>query len=106
MYPFDPIQLYGEEDEDDALFEVRLRRITYSSGITDPLEEAPIACLQWQTQKVRVLKAATLERLVSELIPIYNEVDPSFLIVFLSTYRAFTTTEHLLKILCTRYVSL
>lgn len=102
FYPPHLSQLFCEETEEDALFEIRLRRITYSSGLTDSLQDEPISRLQWQTQKVRTLKAATLERLVSELTPSDGEVDPSFMITFLSTYRAFSSTEQVLRLLYAR----
>ena len=94
--------MFGEESEEDALFEVRLRRITYNSGLMDSLADEPVSHLQWQTQKVRTLRAATLPRLIAELTPMDSDVDPSFLITFLGTYRAFTTTGRLLELLHTR----
>ena len=74
------------------MFAVRLRRVTYNSGLTDSF-------LQWQTEKVRTLRAATEERLIVELLPVDGEIDPTFLITFLGTYRTFMTAEKLLAMI-------
>ncbi|XP_065198963.1 uncharacterized protein LOC135830664 [Sycon ciliatum] len=80
------------EEEEDAVFGVKLRRVTYNSGLTDSF-------LQWQTEKVRTLRAATQERLIKELLPEHGQIDATFLITFLGTYRTFMSTEDLLAMI-------
>uniref|UniRef100_A0A3Q1GMG5 Ral guanine nucleotide dissociation stimulator-like 3a n=1 Tax=Acanthochromis polyacanthus TaxID=80966 RepID=A0A3Q1GMG5_9TELE len=94
----DPVQEWGEEEEDGAVFGITLRRepVLPSSDTT----ELPTALgfVQYHTVKVRRLKAATLERLVTHLLDgEHRELD--FMPVFLSTYRAFTSTSTLIELL-------
>ncbi|XP_073882055.1 ral guanine nucleotide dissociation stimulator-like 3 isoform X8 [Macaca fascicularis] len=65
------------------------------------LAPSPIAntFLHYRTSKVRVLRAARLERLVGELVSGDHEQDPSFVPAFLATYRTFVPTAHLLGFL-------
>ncbi|MGH0152942.1 UNVERIFIED_CONTAM: hypothetical protein FKN15_022965 [Acipenser sinensis] len=83
----DPVQEWGDESDDGVLYSVTLRRI--------PVEQSQGSFVQYKTIKVRSVKAATLERLVSLLLEPCT--DPHFTTVFLSTYRAFTTTQQLLE---------
>ncbi|XP_022060910.2 ral guanine nucleotide dissociation stimulator-like 1 [Acanthochromis polyacanthus] len=97
----DPVQEWGEEEEDGAVFGITLRRepVLPSSDTT----ELPTALgfVQYHTVKVRRLKAATLERLVTHLLDgEHRELD--FMPVFLSTYRAFTSTSTLIELLFQR----
>ncbi|XP_042549712.1 ral guanine nucleotide dissociation stimulator-like 3 isoform X3 [Dipodomys spectabilis] len=102
-----PVQDWGEETEDGAVFSVSLRRQrsqrarpgagpgggqTSNPGTTD-------AFLHYRTSKVRALRAARLERLVHELVSGDPAQDPSFVPAFLATYRAFAPTAHVLGFL-------
>ncbi|KAK1153828.1 ral guanine nucleotide dissociation stimulator-like 1 isoform X2 [Acipenser oxyrinchus oxyrinchus] len=88
----DPVQEWGDESDDGVLYSVTLRRI--------PVEQSQGSFVQYKTIKVRSVKAATLERLVSLLLE--PGTDPHFTTVFLSTYRAFTTTQQLLEMVLDR----
>uniref|UniRef100_A0A3Q4HXU9 Ral guanine nucleotide dissociation stimulator-like 3a n=1 Tax=Neolamprologus brichardi TaxID=32507 RepID=A0A3Q4HXU9_NEOBR len=91
----DPVQEWGEEEEDGAVFGITLRREPVP---TSTMGELPMSFVQYHTVKVRRLKAATLERLVTHLLdPEKRESD--FIQVFLSTYRAFTSTSTLIELL-------
>lgn len=57
------------------------------------------AFLHYRTSKVRVLRAAHLERLVGELVSGDREQDPSFVPAFLATHRAFVPTGRVLGLL-------
>ncbi|KAJ3614987.1 hypothetical protein NHX12_018556 [Muraenolepis orangiensis] len=100
----DPVQEWGEEVEDGAVFGITLRRepVEPVGGPEAPEGPAPSSgFIQYHTVKVRRLKAATLERLVAHLLdPEHREAD--FTSVFLSTYRAFTTTRALIELLFQR----
>lgn len=94
----DPVQEWGEEEEDGAVFGITLRREPVP---TSTMGELPMSFVQYHTVKVRRLKAATLERLVTHLLdPEKRESD--FIQVFLSTYRAFTSASTLIELLFQR----
>ncbi|XP_015296337.3 ral guanine nucleotide dissociation stimulator-like 3 isoform X2 [Macaca fascicularis] len=101
-----PLQDWGEETEDGAVYSVSLRRqrsqrLSPAEGTAGSQAPSPIAntFLHYRTSKVRVLRAARLERLVGELVSGDHEQDPSFVPAFLATYRTFVPTAHLLGFL-------
>uniref|UniRef100_UPI00398F2F60 ral guanine nucleotide dissociation stimulator-like 1 isoform X2 n=1 Tax=Pristiophorus japonicus TaxID=55135 RepID=UPI00398F2F60 len=55
--------------------------------------------VQYKTFKIRTIKAATLEKLVEKLVRGSGEHDPTYVNVFLSTYRAFASTQEVLELL-------
>uniref|UniRef100_A0A3P9MTQ7 Ral guanine nucleotide dissociation stimulator-like 3a n=1 Tax=Poecilia reticulata TaxID=8081 RepID=A0A3P9MTQ7_POERE len=85
------LQEWGEEEEDGAIFGITLRREPAPPGSDSPDLSSAFGCVQYHTVKVRRLKAATLERLVSHLLDAEHR-EPDFIRVFLSMYRAFTST--------------
>lgn len=95
----DPVQEWGEEEEDGAVFGITLRREPVLPA--SATAELPAAFIQYHTVKVRRVKAATLERLVTHLLEPEHQ-EPDFLHVFLATYRAFTTSSTLIELLFQR----
>lgn len=95
-----PVQEWGEEFEDGAVYGVTLRREPVPSS--DPSETSPCcAFVQYRTCKVRRLKAATLDLLVNHLLdPCCQEQDYGR--IFLSTYRTFTSASKLTELLFQR----
>ncbi len=94
----DPVQEWGEEHEDGAVFGITLRREPVQQA-ADPTE----AFVQYRTCKVRRLKAATLDKLVSQLLdPCCQERDYGR--ILLSTYRTFTSSNKLTEMLLQRCV--
>nr|XP_020478811.1 ral guanine nucleotide dissociation stimulator-like 1 isoform X2 [Monopterus albus] len=93
-----PVQEWGEEVEDGAVYGVTLRREPVTPA-SDPSEAGPCcAFVQYRTCKVRRLKAATLDLLVTQLLdPGCQEQDYGR--IFLSTYRTFTSTSALIELL-------
>ncbi|KTF95728.1 hypothetical protein cypCar_00024269, partial [Cyprinus carpio] len=92
----EPVQEWGEEHEDGAVFGITLRRepVQQSAGPTE-------AFVQYRTCKVRRLKAATLDKLVSHLLdPCCQEQDYGR--ILLSTYRTFTSSNKLIEMLLQR----
>uniref|UniRef100_A0A672PZB4 Ral guanine nucleotide dissociation stimulator-like 1 n=1 Tax=Sinocyclocheilus grahami TaxID=75366 RepID=A0A672PZB4_SINGR len=82
----EPVQEWGEEHENGAVFGITLRREPVQLS-ADPTE----AFVQYRTCKVRRLKAATLDKLVSHLLdPCCQEQDYGR--ILLSTYRTFTNS--------------
>lgn len=90
-----PVQEWGEEFEDGAVYGVTLRR--------EPVPSSPnsdrgtsTAFVQYRTCKVRRLKAATLNQGVNHLLdPECQEQDYGK--IFLSTYRTFTSASTLIE---------
>ncbi|XP_026159727.1 ral guanine nucleotide dissociation stimulator-like 1 isoform X2 [Mastacembelus armatus] len=101
----DPVQEWGEEEEDGAVFGITLRRepVLPSSDITE--NSTALSFVQYHTVKVRRLKAGTLERLITHLLD-PEQQEPDFTRIFLSTYRAFTSTNTLIQLLFQRDDSL
>ncbi|KAG8441376.1 hypothetical protein GDO86_006928 [Hymenochirus boettgeri] len=101
-YP-NPMQEWGEEVEDGALYGVTLRRMRTESPTTDCLA-VPLSpgYVHYKTCKVRTLRAGTLKKLVENLLVEYQGTDPCYVPTFLSTYRAFTTPEKVLELLLDR----
>ncbi|KAM6904643.1 ral guanine nucleotide dissociation stimulator-like 1 [Xenentodon cancila] len=93
-----PVQEWGEETENGAVYGVTLRREPVPAS-PNPVETTPCsAFVQYRTCKVRRLKAAKLELLVSHLLDGSSQ-DPDYSKIFLSTYRTFTCTTKLIELL-------
>ncbi|XP_054636011.1 ral guanine nucleotide dissociation stimulator-like 1 isoform X2 [Dunckerocampus dactyliophorus] len=97
----DPVQEWGEEEEDGIVFGITLRR----EPALPSLDTAD-ACLafsnaQYHTVKLRRVKAGTLERLVTHLLDPKHQ-EPDYVHVFLSTYRAFTSPNNFIQLLFQR----
>uniref|UniRef100_A0A673H004 Ral guanine nucleotide dissociation stimulator-like 1 n=1 Tax=Sinocyclocheilus rhinocerous TaxID=307959 RepID=A0A673H004_9TELE len=58
---------------------------------------------QLETCKIRSIRAGTLERLVETLLTAFGDNDLTYTSIFLSTYRAFATTQNVLELLLDRY---
>ncbi|XP_019963892.1 ral guanine nucleotide dissociation stimulator-like 1 isoform X2 [Paralichthys olivaceus] len=97
-----PVQEWGEEFEDGAVYGVTLRREPAPSSAPQTDDANPsCAFVQYRTCKVRRLKAATLQLLVNHVLdPSYQEQDYSK--IFLSTYRTFTSSSTLIELLFQR----
>ncbi|XP_060907528.1 ral guanine nucleotide dissociation stimulator-like 1 isoform X1 [Labrus mixtus] len=97
----DPVQEWGEEEENGAVFGVTLRRepVLQSSDTVD--SPTAFSFVQYHTVKVRRLKAGPLDRLVTHLLTPEPD-EPNFSHIFLSTYRAFTSTDTLIEMLFQR----
>lgn len=95
------MQEWGEEEEDGAVFGITLRRKPVLPASDAAELPAAFSFIQYHTVKVRRLKAANLERLVAHLLDPEHQ-EPDFVHVFLATYRAFTCTSTLIKLLFQR----
>lgn len=90
------MQEWADELEEDIVYGVTLRREPVQSP-TEPDEAQPVSSfIQYRTHKVRRVKAATLDRLVGQLLDTECQ-DPDYGRIFLSTYRAFTTPNTLIE---------
>ncbi|KAK5914503.1 hypothetical protein CgunFtcFv8_008942 [Champsocephalus gunnari] len=93
-----PVQEWGEEFEDGAIYGITLRRepVPFSPN---PVAEGPCcAFVQYRTCKVRRLKAATLDLLVNQILDPENQ-EQDYSRIFLSTYRTFISTSKLIELL-------
>uniref|UniRef100_A0A667XXR2 Ral guanine nucleotide dissociation stimulator-like 1 n=1 Tax=Myripristis murdjan TaxID=586833 RepID=A0A667XXR2_9TELE len=61
--------------------------------------------VQLETCKIRSIRAGTLERLVETLLTAFGDNDLTYTSIFLSTYRAFASTQTVLQLLLDRYGS-
>ncbi|KAF0032329.1 hypothetical protein F2P81_014619 [Scophthalmus maximus] len=96
-----PVQEWGEEFEDGAVYGVTLRREPAPAAPSASDTNPSAAFVQYRTCKVRRLKAATLVLLVNHLLdPSYQEQEYSK--ILLSTYRTFTSTSKLIELLFQR----
>ncbi|KAK5645704.1 hypothetical protein RI129_004168 [Pyrocoelia pectoralis] len=105
-------RLWGEEKTDGALYTVYLKKVRYhrptksvsSSSYSDSDDE--ISHLEWETVRVRFVKAGTLKKLVEALATDDGELETTYINVFLATYRSFSNPKEVLKLLLQRYEEL
>lgn len=103
----DGTRFWREEREEGAIYNAFLKRVTYLSQARLEDETArEFSHLMWETQKLRVIKAGTLPKLVEAFASVKGELDSSYMNVFLATYRTFATPIQLLDTIIERYNSL
>ena len=95
------LQELGEEREEGAIFSVCLKRVRYRRSVST--ESTDEGHLQWNSQKVRTLRAGTVEKIVDNLAPYGKEPDVSYRTCFLCTFRNFTNVQDVLRLLVERY---
>ncbi|XP_010782256.1 ral guanine nucleotide dissociation stimulator-like 1 isoform X2 [Notothenia coriiceps] len=93
-----PVQEWGEEFEDGAIYGITLRREPVPSSPNLGAEGPCCAFVQYRTCKVRRLKAATLDLLVNQILDPENQ-EQDYSRIFLSTYRTFISTSKLIELL-------
>ncbi|XP_046332813.2 ral guanine nucleotide dissociation stimulator-like 1 isoform X8 [Haliotis rufescens] len=100
----DVTRFWREEREDGAVYSAYLKKVTYrSQAQLEDEHEREFSHLMWETQKIRVIKAGTLEKLVESLSTVRGELDSTYVNIFLATYRTFATPQQVLKLLIDRY---
>ncbi|XP_061130059.1 ral guanine nucleotide dissociation stimulator-like 1 isoform X2 [Syngnathus typhle] len=94
------VQEWVDEEENGAIFGITLRREPVMPSPNMPMaSDCPAySYAHYHTVKLRRLKAGTLEHLVTHLLDLEHQ-EPDYLHVFLSTYRAFTSTNNLIGML-------
>ncbi|XP_063234684.1 ral guanine nucleotide dissociation stimulator-like 1 isoform X3 [Bacillus rossius redtenbacheri] len=101
-------RLWGEERVDGAIYTVYLKKVRYhrptKSASSDSDDE--ISHLEWETVRVRFVKAGSLERLVESLATDDGELESTYINVFLTTYRTFASAKQVLTLLLDRYEQL
>ncbi|KAG5271668.1 hypothetical protein AALO_G00182640 [Alosa alosa] len=103
------LSMVSEEEEDGIMYTVVVKQQhgppsgpLIREGPTGLIPRCP---LQSPRSRSRCVKAGTEEKLVLHLLHAYTVGDSSFVSIFLSTYRSFTTTERVLGILADRLES-
>ncbi|XP_055385548.1 ral guanine nucleotide dissociation stimulator isoform X2 [Condylostylus longicornis] len=101
-------RFWGEEREKDAIFTVYLKKVRYHRPIMISNQDSDdeISHLEWETVRVRFVKAASLPRLVEALATNDGELESTFIMVFLTTYRTFSNAKEILDLLYKRYDTL
>lgn len=101
-------RLWGEEKVDGGIYTVYLKKVRYntpSRSVNDDQEDH-ISHLEWETVRVRFMKAGTLEKLVESLASDTGELESTYINVFLATYRTFASAKQVLNLLTERYEQL
>jgi len=101
-------RLWGEEKVDGGIYTVYLKKVRYntpSRSVNDDQEDH-ISHLEWETVRVRFVKAGTLEKLVESLSSDTGELESTYINVFLATYRTFASAKQVLNLLTERYEQL
>ncbi|GAB6031488.1 hypothetical protein CHUAL_009256 [Chamberlinius hualienensis] len=94
-------RFWGEERTDGAIYTVYLKKVRYynpSKSIHNDSDDK-IAHLEWETVRVRMIKAGSLEKLVENLYSDIGDLESSYINVFLATYRTFSNTQEVLNLL-------
>ncbi|CAN9500520.1 unnamed protein product [Ophioblennius macclurei] len=109
------VQDWGEEVEEGAIYNVTLKRVQIQQAANkgarwlgaegDRLPPGHTVS-QLETCKIRSIRAGTLERLVETLLTAFGDNDLTYTSIFLSTYRAFASTQTVLQLLLDRYGSI
>ncbi|NXG74165.1 RGL1 protein, partial [Baryphthengus martii] len=106
------IQDGGEEVEEGAVYHVTLKRVQIQQpankgarwlGVEEDQLSPEHTVSQYETYKIRTIKAGTLEKLVENLLTAFGNNDFTYISIFLSTYRAFSSTNKVLELLLDRY---
>ncbi|NXL41605.1 RGL1 protein, partial [Podilymbus podiceps] len=109
------IQDWGEEVEEGAVYHVTLKRVQIQQaankgarwlGVEGDQLPPEHTVSQFETFKIRTIKAGTLEKLVENLLTAFGDNDFTYISIFLSTYRAFSSTKEVLELLLDRYGNL
>ncbi|XP_064415954.1 ral guanine nucleotide dissociation stimulator-like 1 isoform X2 [Latimeria chalumnae] len=109
------IQDWGEEVEEGAIYNVTLKKVQIQQaankgarwlGVEGNQLPPGHTVSQFETCKIRTIKAGTLEKLVENLLTAFGDNDFTYISIFLSTYRAFASTKEVLELLLDRYGNL
>uniref|UniRef100_G1L731 Ral guanine nucleotide dissociation stimulator like 1 n=1 Tax=Ailuropoda melanoleuca TaxID=9646 RepID=G1L731_AILME len=102
------IQDWGEEVEEGAVYHVTLKRVQIQQaankgarwlGVEGDQLPPGHTVSQYETCKIRTIKAGTLEKLVENLLTAFGDNDFTYISIFLSTYRGFASTKEVLELL-------
>uniref|UniRef100_A0A8D0GUX5 Ral guanine nucleotide dissociation stimulator like 1 n=1 Tax=Sphenodon punctatus TaxID=8508 RepID=A0A8D0GUX5_SPHPU len=109
------VQDWGEEVEEGAVYHVTLKKVQIQQaankgarwlGVEGDQLPPGHTVSQYETCKIRTIKAGTLEKLVENLLTAFGDNDFTYISIFLSTYRGFASTKEVLELLLDRYGNL
>lgn len=95
------LKLWGDEENHGAVYTVYLKKVRYHHATVDYSEQ--VSHLEWETIRIRMIKAGTLQKLVESLTTDSGELESTHMNIFLSTYRSFASPNQVLSILLNRY---
>ncbi|XP_078721541.1 ral guanine nucleotide dissociation stimulator-like 1 [Lampetra fluviatilis] len=103
------VQDWGHEVEEGAVYSVAMKKIQIKEashkghrwlGVeSDPRAPGHGGVDRYETCRVRSIRAGTLAKLVENLLLSFGDDDSIYISVFLATFRAFTTTGDVLRLL-------
>ncbi|XP_069911099.1 ral guanine nucleotide dissociation stimulator-like 1 isoform X2 [Oryctolagus cuniculus] len=105
-------QDWGEEVEEGAVYHVTLKKVQIQQaahkgarwlGVEGDQLPPGHTVSQYETCKIRTIKAGTLEKLVENLLTAFGDNDFTYISIFLSTYRGFASAKEVLDLLLDRY---
>ncbi|XP_050439024.1 ral guanine nucleotide dissociation stimulator-like 1 isoform X2 [Adelges cooleyi] len=97
-------KLWGEEREEGAVYTIYLKKVRYQNPTKTLLDsDDERSHLEWETVRVKFIKAGTIEKLVNSLASDDGELESTFVNIFLATYRTFASSHHVLSLLIERY---
>lgn len=99
-------RLWGEEKNDGAVYTVYLKKVRYhpSSSLSRSEDsEDTVSHLEWETVRVRVVKAGSLAAIVANLADDEGGLEPTNVNIFLATYRSFASPQQVLDTFLARY---
>ncbi|XP_043941231.1 ral guanine nucleotide dissociation stimulator-like 1 [Protopterus annectens] len=108
------IQEWGEEVEEGAVYNVTLKKVQIQQaankgarwlGVDGDGLPPEHTVSQYETCKIRTIKAGTLEKLVENLLTAFGDNDFTYISIFLATYRAFASTKDVLELLLNTFGS-
>ena len=82
-----------------------LKKVRYhspSKSIHSNESDDDISHLEWETVRVRFIKAGSLEKLVEALASEVGELESTYVNVFLATYRTFASPKQVINLLLER----
>ncbi|XP_028966756.1 ral guanine nucleotide dissociation stimulator [Galendromus occidentalis] len=99
---------WGDETGPGGVWGIYLKKVRYhpSSSYTNGENDDTVSHLEWETIKVKSLKAGTLDVIVASLADDQGELDPNVAHIVLSTFRSFATTRRLLDSIIQRYTAI
>ncbi|XP_072176929.1 ral guanine nucleotide dissociation stimulator-like 1 [Diadema setosum] len=111
--PESPYKMWGEEKAEDVVYSVYLKKVSYkaaddSCALNDSCQANLqfLSYLQWETLRIKTIKAASVRKLVEHLPVAVEEMDSVYINVFFSTYQTFTNLREALDILISRYMDI
>lgn len=90
-----------EEETSEAIYTIYLKKVRYHHSASESSDQ--LSHLEWETVRIKVIKAGTLDKLIESLASDTGELESTYMNIFFSTYRSFASPNQVLTILLNRY---